>query len=65
MLKNVFISDLDHCVLFLVILQEVIMMLEQSTRDFQSLIDRMQVQKAFENAKKDGDRYINGLTIPA
>ena len=33
------------------------MMLERSTRDFQSLIDRMEVQKAFENAKKDGDRY--------
>ena len=32
------------------------MMLEQSTRDFQSLIDRMQVQKAFENAK-DGNRW--------
>ena len=38
------------------------MMLEQSTRDFQSLIDRMQVQKAFENAKKDGDRYIKWFT---
>ena len=31
------------------------MMLEQSTRDFQSLIDRMQIQRAFENAK-DGNR---------
>ena len=33
------------------------MMLEQSTRDFQSLIDRMQIQRAFENAK-DGNRWV-------
>ncbi|KAK3584862.1 hypothetical protein CHS0354_027613 [Potamilus streckersoni] len=36
--------------------KEVIMMLQQSTRDFESLIDRLNVQKAFEVATKEGDR---------
>ncbi|KAL3866999.1 hypothetical protein ACJMK2_044240 [Sinanodonta woodiana] len=36
--------------------KEVIMMLQQSTRDFESLIDRLNVQKAFEVASKEGDR---------
>jgi hypothetical protein len=34
------------------------MMLEQSTRDFKSLIERLHVMKAFEDATKDGDRYV-------
>ena len=38
--------------------QEVIMMLEQSTKDFQSLIDRLHVQKEFEQATKEGDRLV-------
>ena len=38
-------------------LQEVIMMLEQSTKDFKSLIERLHVMKAYEDAAKDGDRY--------
>lgn len=36
--------------------QEVIMMLEQSTQDFKSLIERLHMMKAFEDAAKDGDR---------
>ncbi|XP_060557180.1 S phase cyclin A-associated protein in the endoplasmic reticulum-like isoform X3 [Ruditapes philippinarum] len=36
--------------------REVIMMLVQSTKDFQSLIDRLHVQKEFEQATKEGDR---------
>ena len=33
------------------------MMLEQSTKDFKSLIERLHVMKAYEDAAKDGDRY--------
>ncbi|XP_076464959.1 S phase cyclin A-associated protein in the endoplasmic reticulum-like isoform X2 [Babylonia areolata] len=36
--------------------KEVIMMLEQSTKDFKSLIERLHVMRAFEDAAKDGDR---------
>ncbi|KAJ8318369.1 hypothetical protein KUTeg_003460 [Tegillarca granosa] len=36
--------------------KEVIMMLEQSTRDFQSLIERLKMLRAFESAAKEGDR---------
>ncbi|KAL5005177.1 hypothetical protein ScPMuIL_018633 [Solemya velum] len=36
--------------------KEVIMMLERSTRDFQSLIERLHVLKAYDDAAKDGDR---------
>ncbi|WAR00339.1 SCAPE-like protein, partial [Mya arenaria] len=36
--------------------KEVIMMLQQSTKDFQSLIERLHVQKEYEQATKDGDR---------
>ncbi|KAK7501611.1 hypothetical protein BaRGS_00007042, partial [Batillaria attramentaria] len=36
--------------------KEVIMMLEQSTKDFKSLIERLVMMKAFEDAAKDGDR---------
>ena len=32
------------------ILQEAIMMLEQSVRDFKSLIERLKLLRAFENA---------------
>ena len=38
-----------HCV----VSQEVIMMLEQCTKDFKSLIERFHVMKAFENADED------------
>jgi len=34
------------------------MMLQQSTKDFQSLIERLHVQKEFEQATKDGDRWV-------
>ena len=33
------------------------MMLEHSTRDFKSLIERLNVLKAYEASAKDGDRY--------
>lgn len=36
--------------------QEVIMMLDNSTRDFKSLIERLHTMKAYEDATKDGDR---------
>ncbi|XP_052278081.1 S phase cyclin A-associated protein in the endoplasmic reticulum-like isoform X2 [Dreissena polymorpha] len=36
--------------------KEVIMMLQQSTKDFQSLIERMHVQKVYEEAANQGDR---------
>ncbi|XP_076101540.1 S phase cyclin A-associated protein in the endoplasmic reticulum-like isoform X1 [Mytilus galloprovincialis] len=36
--------------------KEVIMMLEQSTNDFKSLIDRMHLMKAYEDATREGDR---------
>lgn len=36
--------------------KEVIMMLEQSTKDFKSLIERLILMKAFDDAAKDGDR---------
>ncbi|XP_033749375.1 S phase cyclin A-associated protein in the endoplasmic reticulum-like isoform X2 [Pecten maximus] len=36
--------------------KEVIMMLEQSTRDFKSLIERLHMLRAFEESAKDGDR---------
>ncbi|KAL8602246.1 hypothetical protein ACOMHN_022759 [Nucella lapillus] len=39
--------------------KEVIMMLEQSTKDFKSLIERLHVMRAFEDATKDGDRPIS------
>ena len=32
------------------------MMLEQSTKDFRSLIERLDLLKAYEDAAKDGDR---------
>ena len=32
------------------------MMLEQSTNDFKSLIDRMHLMKAYEDATREGDR---------
>lgn len=34
------------------------MMLEQSTKDFQSLIERLHVQKEYEQATKEGDRFV-------
>lgn len=37
--------------------QEVIMMLDNSTRDFKSLIERLHTMKAYEDATKDGDRW--------
>ena len=51
---------LHHCIDYKVqyMFQEVIMMLEQSTQDFKSLILRLHMMKAFEDAAKDGDRYI-------
>ncbi|CAC5420269.1 S phase cyclin A-associated protein in the endoplasmic reticulum [Mytilus coruscus] len=36
--------------------KEVIMMLEQSTNDFKSLIDRMHLMKAYDDATREGDR---------
>lgn len=36
--------------------KEVIMMLDNSTRDFKSLIERLHTMKAYEDATKDGDR---------
>ncbi|KAL4227984.1 hypothetical protein ACF0H5_013422 [Mactra antiquata] len=39
--------------------REVIMMLEQSTKDFQSLIERLHVQKEYEQATKEGDRPVS------
>jgi len=36
--------------------QEVIMMLEQATKDFKSLIERLKMMKWFEDVAKDGDR---------
>ncbi|XP_021362165.1 S phase cyclin A-associated protein in the endoplasmic reticulum-like isoform X2 [Mizuhopecten yessoensis] len=36
--------------------KEVIMMLEQSTRDFKSLIERLHMLRAFEESAKEGDR---------
>ncbi|XP_048254024.1 S phase cyclin A-associated protein in the endoplasmic reticulum-like [Haliotis rufescens] len=36
--------------------KEVIMMLEQSTKDFKSLIERMNLLKAYEDAARGGDR---------
>lgn len=32
------------------------MMLEQSTKDFKSLIERLHLMRAYEDAAKDGDR---------
>lgn len=32
------------------------MMLDNSTRDFKSLIERLHMMKAYEDATKDGDR---------
>lgn len=42
-------------------LQEVIMMLEQCRRDFSALIDRINVQDAFEKAEYN-DRYGSAVT---
>ncbi|XP_036365773.1 S phase cyclin A-associated protein in the endoplasmic reticulum isoform X3 [Octopus sinensis] len=39
--------------------KEVIMMLEQSTKDFNCLIKRLQLLRDFDNAAKDGDRPIS------
>jgi hypothetical protein len=39
------------------------MMLVQSTKDFQSLIDRLHVQKEFEQATKEGDRFVFQLSL--
>ncbi|XP_062612464.1 S phase cyclin A-associated protein in the endoplasmic reticulum-like isoform X2 [Saccostrea cucullata] len=36
--------------------KEVIMMLDNSTRDFKSLIERLHTMKAYEDATKEGDR---------
>ncbi|XP_012935798.1 S phase cyclin A-associated protein in the endoplasmic reticulum [Aplysia californica] len=36
--------------------KEVIMMLEQSTKDFKALIERLIMLKAYEDSAKDGDR---------
>ena len=36
--------------------KEVIMMLEQSTNDFKSLIERMHLMKAYDDATREGDR---------
>ena len=41
---------------YLICFQEVIMMLEQATKDFKSLIERLKMMKWFEDAAKDGDR---------
>jgi hypothetical protein len=40
---------IEHC-LFVSLIQEVIMMLDQCRNDFQSLIDRIQLHAAFERA---------------
>lgn len=39
--------------------KEVIMMLEQSTKDFNCLIKRLQLLREYDNAAKDGDRPIS------
>lgn len=39
------------------------MMLEQSTRDFQSLIERLHILKAYDDAAKDGDRFVCFIRI--
>lgn len=39
--------------------REVIMMLERSTKDFQSLIEKLHVQKEYEQATKEGDRPVS------
>ncbi|XP_041368971.1 S phase cyclin A-associated protein in the endoplasmic reticulum-like [Gigantopelta aegis] len=39
--------------------KEVIMMLEQSTKDFRSLIERLNLLKAYEDAAKDGERPVS------
>ena len=43
--------------LWIVCTQEVIMMLDNSTRDFKSLIERLHTMKAYEDATKEGDRW--------
>lgn len=39
--------------------KEVIMMLEQSTKDFNCLIKRLQLLREYDNAAKDGDRLVS------
>lgn len=34
------------------------MMLEQSTRDFKSLIEKLHMLRAYEESTKEGDRYV-------
>ena len=51
-------SGIFMIISFLIVrIQEVIMMLDNSTRDFKSLIERLHTMKAYEDATKDGDRW--------